>query len=79
MRVCLFLLSCTAFLQLKAGLASEAGEEKDSENINPVELAKQLRAEICAMNKSQVEEFYKAQRDEDNRDRQFPGIIINDY
>jgi hypothetical protein len=75
--VCLFLLSCIALLQLKAGLASETGEEADSENIlNPFELARQLRAEICAMNRNQIEEFYKEQRDEENRDRQFPGILM---
>lgn len=71
MRVYLFFLSCFAFLQLKAGLASEAGEEED--NINPFELARQLRIEICAMNRSQIQDFYKAQRDEENRDRKFPG------
>ena len=68
MRVCLLLLSCIAFLQLEARGA--AGEE---ENINPSVLARQLRDEICAINESQIREFYKAQRDEENRDRQLPA------
>ena len=68
MRVCLLLLSYIAFLQLEARGA--AGEE---ENINPSVLARQLRDEICAINESQIREFYKAQRDEENRDRQFPA------
>ena len=70
MRVYLFFLSCVAFLQLKIGLAI-ASEAED--NINPFELARQLRTEICAMNRSQVQNFYSAQRDEENRDRKFPG------
>ena len=72
MRVCLLLLSCIAFLQLEAEVArGAAGEEEES--INPFELARQLRAEICAINESQIQEFYKAQRDKENRDRQFPA------
>ena len=75
MRVYLFFPSCVAFLQLNIGLAiatsGEAGEEEN--NINPFELARQLRTEICAMNRSQVQDFYNAQRDEENRDRKFPG------
>ena len=73
MRVYLFFLSYVAFLQLKIGLAiaSEAGEEEDS--INPFDLARQLRTEICAMNRSQVQDFYNAQRNQENRDRKFPG------
>ena len=69
MRVCLLLLNCIAFLQLE--VRGAAGEE---ENIDPIVLARQLRAEICAINKSQIQEFYKAQRDEENRDRQYPAV-----
>ena len=72
MRVYLFLLNCIAFLQLKPEITRGAAGVEE-ENVNPFELARQLRAEICAINKSQIQEFYKAQRDEENRDRQFPG------
>ena len=74
MRARLLLLSlCIVFLQLhtaEVARGEAAGEEED--NINPFELARQLRAEICAINKSQIKEFYKTQRDEENRDMQFP-------
>lgn len=70
-RVCALLLSCIAFLQLEAELGH--GAAAAGENVDPFELARQLRAEICAMNRSHVQEFYKARRDEENRDRQFPG------
>ena len=71
MRVCLFLLNlCITFLQLACGAAGEGDSEN---NIDPLELAGQLRSEICAMNRTQIQEFYKAQRDEENRDWQFPG------
>ena len=76
MRVYL-LLNCVAFLQLKAEVAcGTAGKEE--ENINPFELARQLRAEICAIYKSQIQEFYKTQRDEENRDWQFSGADKHD-
>ena len=60
------------FLQMKAEIARGEAAGEEEENINPFELARQLRAEICVINESQIEEFYKAQRDKENRDRQFP-------
>ena len=66
----LLLLGCT--VQLHANVAH--GASQDEQGIDPFDLARQLRAEICATNKSQRNEFYKAKRDEESKDRQFPGV-----
>lgn len=68
MQLYLFLLLGYTCLQALCAHAG-AGEEED---IDPSDLARQLRSEICAMNQSQVQGFYKALRDEENRDHQFP-------
>jgi hypothetical protein len=76
MHVCLLLLSCIAFLQLEIEVTrGAAGHGEEEENIiNPFDLARQLRSEICAINESQIQEFYKSHREEENRDRQFPAV-----
>ena len=75
MRVYLFLLSYITFLQLTAVRASNSSrtDKEEDNHIDPFELARQLSAEICAINKSRTQEFYKVQRDVENRDWQFPG------
>ena len=50
------------------------GASQDEQGVDPFDLARQLRAEICTTNKSRRNEFYKAKRDEESRDRQLPGI-----
>ena len=52
--------------------ATCTGAGEDGVEIDPFGLARQLRADICTANASQVQEFYKRVRDEENRGRQFP-------
>ena len=66
------LLGCTVSLELHANVAH--GASQGEEGIDPFDLARQLRAEICATNESRVNEFYKAKMDEESRDKQFPGV-----
>lgn len=40
--------------------------------IDPLRIAEQLKSERCATNWSQVQEFYKNQREADNREFQYP-------
>lgn len=53
-----------------AGGAGDGVTEGDE--IDPAELARELRAEICAKNASQIQEFYKKIRNEENRTISFP-------
>ena len=68
----LLLLGCTVSLELRANVAH--GASQGEEGIDPFDLARQLRAEICATNESRVNEFYKAKRDEEIRNEKFPGV-----
>ncbi len=74
MHVCLLLLSCIAFLQLEVEVTRGAAGKEEENIINPFDLARQLRSEICGINESQIQEFYKSHREEENRDRQFPAV-----
>ena len=64
------LLSCMCLRVIQATCAGAGVVE--GEKVDPYELARQLRADICSANASQVQEFYKRVRGEENRDRQFP-------
>lgn len=68
MQICHLLI--LSYVCLQALYSQGAGEE---DIINPDDLARQLRSEICALNESQVQRFYQALRDEENRDYQFPN------
>ena len=68
MQICHLLV--LSYVCLQALYPKGAGEE---DNINPDDLARQLRSEICALNESQAQSFYRAKRDEENRDYQFPN------
>ena len=43
-----------------------------SEDVDASELARKLRAEICAANASQIQEFYREKREEENRNLSYP-------
>ena len=55
----LVLLSCHAILQTVAYAQIESDGRDSEENIDPEALARELRAEICASNSTQVENFYR--------------------
>lgn len=49
-----------------------SGDGVNGDEVDPVELARILRAEICAKNASQIQEFYRKIRNEENRTVSFP-------
>ena len=53
-------------------LTTCAGGAGEGDEIDPAELARELRAEICAKNASQIQEFYRKIRNEENRTTSFP-------
>ena len=55
----LVLLSCHAILQTVTYAQIESDGRDSEENIDPEALARELRAEICASNSTQVENFYR--------------------
>ena len=63
----LLLLSCHAILQTVTG-AQENGEE----NIDPKALSRELRAEICASNATQIQDFYIEIIEEEDRNVTYP-------
>ena len=66
---CLPLFLVCVSLQLAAfGQCEAAGDE----DIDPRELARQLRSERCMFNFSLVKEFYREHKENENRDYQFP-------
>ena len=68
-------LSC---LLLQALLVHRSGAEgAGDEHIDPRALALRLRSEICATNKSQFQEFYKAVRDMEDKDIRYPASKSN--
>ena len=63
------LLLCTHAIFQTVTCAQENGRE---ENIDPKELARELRAEICASNVTQVGEFYREIIEEGNSNVTYP-------
>ena len=59
-----------AALILLIFLETTCGHPGDS--IDPSHLARELRAEICATNSTQIKEFYKEMREKEGRNISFP-------
>ena len=85
----ILLLSCHIIFPTVTYAQAENGKDSE-ENIDPQALARELRAEICAANATQIQEFYREIIGEEDRDiihpnaeqsklRQKPWLLFNAY